>query len=260
MIVSPITAPHDNKTTMGSVKTYIPEGMWYDFFNHRRYKGEKVMTLFRDIYEMPVLVKSGGIIPMAVLKSVNDVENPQDMKIKVFAGSDNAFDLYEDDGRTNSYTSGKYAITKMELNWSNNCKFTINAPEGDTSVVPESRNYQIEFVGIKNCQDITVWENGVEKSFDAIYSDGVLSVCVKDVRGKMEIQFNKTVELAENNLMESLLNIIEHLQNMPNATKDVMYNHIKSCKTTSEIVNALIQLNLDEKVLLSLCEVLNCDS
>jgi hypothetical protein len=209
---------------------------------------------------MPVLVKSGGIIRMAVLKSVNDVENPQDMKIKVFAGSDNTFDLYEDDGRTNSYTSGKYAITKMELNWSNNCKFTINTPEGDTSVVPESRNYEIEFVGIKNCQDITVKENGVEKSFDSLYSDGVLTVSIEKVSGKLEIQFNKTVELAENNLMESLLNIIEHLQNMPNATKDVMYNHIKSCKTTSEIVNALIQLNLDEKVLLSLCEVLNSDA
>ena len=259
MIVSPITTPHDNKTTMGSVKTFIPEGVWYDLFNHRRYKGTKVMTLFRDMYEMPVLVKSGGIIPMAVLKSVNDIENPEDMRVKVFAGCNNTFELYEDDGRTNSYKFGKYAITKMEFNWSNNCNFIINAPVGDTTVVPENRNYEIEFIGIENCQDITVKENGIDKNFDVTYSDGVLAVNVKKVCGTLEIQFNQTVKIAQNNSMESLLRTIERFENVPNYTKDVIYEFINSSKTVSEIVNTLVQLNLDEKVLLALCEILNSD-
>ena len=259
MIVSPITTPHDNKTTMGSVETFIPQGIWYDFFNYRRYKGEKVMTLFRNMYEMPVLVKSGGIVPMAILKSVNDIDNPKDMKIKVFAGSSNAFELYEDDGRTNSYKLGQYAITKMELEWSDKCTFTINAPIGDTTVIPRNRNYVIEFIGIENSQEITVKENGVLKNFDAMYDKNVLTISAENVCNTLEIQFNQALKIAENNFQEDLLKIIEHLENIPNSVKHNIYGFINSGKTVPEIVNALIQLKLDEKVLLAICEVLNCD-
>lgn len=260
MIVSPITKPHDNKTTMGSVETFIPEGVWYDFFNHRRYKGGKVLTLFRDLYEMPVLVKSGGIIPMAMLKSVNDIENPEDMKIKVFAGSSNTFELYEDDGRTDSYQSGQYAITKMELDWSDKCTFTIHAPAGDTTIIPKNRNYVIELIGIEDCQDITVKENGIQKSFDSVYSKGVLTITVKNVCDTLEIKWNQAVKMNENNSEKDLLRIIEHLENFPNTTKDDIYGIIKSGKTVPEIINTLIQLHLDENILLALCEILNSDS
>ena len=87
--------------------------MWYDFFNHLRYQGGRTLTMYRDLYEMPVLVKSGGIIPMAKLSHINDIENPESMKIKVFAGSDNTFDLYEDDGVTNNFKNGNSVVTKV---------------------------------------------------------------------------------------------------------------------------------------------------
>ncbi len=261
MIVSPITSPHDKITTMGSVKTYIPEGEWYDFFNHRHYKGGKMMTLFRNLHEMPVLVKSGGIVPMAILKSVNDTNNPEDMKIKVFAGNSNTFEMYEDDGITNSYKSGKYAITKMELNWGDKCNFVINAPVGDTSVIPASRNYVIEFVGIEKC-GITVKENGAEKDFEVSYRNGVHTITVKGVSGTLDVQFNEPVQLVKKSIkdiMKELNVVIEHLENTPNFGKLVIYENIKNCQTTSEIINALIQLSLDEKVLLALSEILTSD-
>ena len=217
------------------------------------------MTLFRNMYEMPVLVKSGGIVPMAILKSVNDIDNPKDMKIKVFAGSSNSFELYEDDGRTNSYKLGQYAITKMELEWSDKCTFTINAPIGDTTVIPKNRNYVIEFIGIENSQEITVKENGVLKNFDAMYDKNVLTISAENVCNTLEIQFNQALKIAENNFQEDLLKIIEHLENIPHSVKHNIYAFINSDKTVPEIVNALIQLKLDEKVLLAICEVLNCD-
>ncbi len=259
MIVSPITSAHDTKTTMGSVKTYIPEGVWYDFFNNRRYSGEKIITMFRDMYEMPVLVKSGGIIPMAVLKNVNDIDNPKDMKIKVYAGNSNTFDLYEDDGRTDAFNSGKYAITKMKFEWNDNCTFTISAPEGDTTVIPKSRNYTVEFIGVENCKDITVKENGIEKNFYISYNKGVHSITVKDVSATLEICFNGILKLVENNRTDDLFEIIEHLEYIPNDIKNEIYDIIKSDKTPGEITATLIQLNLDEKVLLALCEILNSD-
>lgn len=62
MIVSPVTAKADGVTQMGCADTYIPDGIWFDFFNGRRYNGGQCYNIYRDIYTMPVLVKAGGII------------------------------------------------------------------------------------------------------------------------------------------------------------------------------------------------------
>lgn len=257
MIVSPITSPCDSKTRMGSVKTYIPDGIWYDFFNNRRYSGGKVMTLFRDMYEMPVLVEGGGIIPMANLKNVNDIENPADMKIKVFTGESNTFELYEDDGNTDAYKSGKYAITKMRLEWGEKPIFTIDAPKGDLTVIPENRRYEIEFIGIANCEDITVTENGVEKNCENFYRDGILTVVADNVCGTLSVQFNSVVKISENRTWQELCGIIERIENVPNPLKDQIYNAMKKSTNSAELAGELVQLNIDEKVLLALCEIVN---
>ena len=115
MVVSPVVNPNLKTLMMGEAKVYLPDGVWYDFFDNTCYVGGRTLSCFRDIYSMPVFVKAGGIIPMTKLTHINDVENPQNMKIKVFAGADNEFELYEDDGETYDYEKGKFAITKMEL-------------------------------------------------------------------------------------------------------------------------------------------------
>ena len=257
MIVSPITSPCDSKTRMGNVKTYIPDGIWYDFFNNRRYNGGKVMTLFRDMYEMPVLVKGGGIVPMANLKKVNDIENPVDMKIKVFAGESNTFELYEDDGNTDAYKSGKYSITKMILEWGEKPVFTIDAPKGDLSIIPESRRYEIEFIGIANCEDIVITENGTEKKCEIFYGDRMLTVVADNVCGTLSIQFNSDIKMSENKIWQELCGIIEKFENVPNCLKDQIYNTMKKSTSFAELTGNLVQLNLDEKVLLALCEIIN---
>ena len=147
-LVAPITQPHDKETTMGSTKVFLPNGIWYDFFNHYKYSGNRTITMYRNLYEMPVLVKAGGIIPMAKLTHVNDVENPQNMKIKVFSGDNNTFTLYEDDGISNDYQTGHFVTTKFDLLWSNCPEFIIGKPTGDTSLATPNRNFDIEFIGL----------------------------------------------------------------------------------------------------------------
>ncbi len=259
MIVSPITSPHDEKTTMGSVKTYIPDGVWYDFFNNMRYNGGKTLTLFRDIYEMPVLVKSGGIIPMSTLTHVNDIENPESMKIKVFAGSSNSFELYEDDGNTSAYKNGEFAITKMELNWNEKPTFTINAPSGDVSVVPSKRTFEIEFIGIERNADITVTENNTQKDFAISYTDGILTVTVLDVCDTLCIQFNNQIKIYENNTYKRLFRLIERIEKVDNTKKETLLSLINKNNNPSRLLCDIMQLDIDEKVLLALSEIITAE-
>lgn len=260
MIVAPITSPHDDKTTMGSVKAYIPSGVWYDFFTNTKYGGDKVITLFRDLDNMPVLVKSGGIVPMAKLSHVNDTENPKSMKIKVFAGDNNIFELYEDDGNTTNYEKGHFAITKFELKWSDNPEFTINVPKGDVSVIPETRNFEIEFIGINNCDDITVTENGTNKPVVKTYSEGVLKLSVDDVDGTVKVMFNSLVSLYGGNKIQKLKHIIEKFEHIPNNTKDMIYELVNTNTDNSKLLCDLAQLELDKNIYLSLCELITSDN
>ena len=209
MLVSPITHPHDRETTLGHSDTYLPEGIWFDFFSGRRYKGGRTLSTYRDLYNMPVFVKAGGIIPMAKLTHVNDIENPEHMKIKVFAGASNVFELYEDDGLTTEFKNGKFAFTKFELDWSKKPVFTIYAPEGDTSVIPEKRSYEIEFIGATECKDISVTVDGKPADSLISYVDGVTIVESDKVKGEIVISFNAEVYEKANDIKSELISFLE---------------------------------------------------
>ena len=99
LIACPITRPMDKKAGAASFEAWLPAGKWFDLFNGRVYDGGRKLILWRGIEDIPVLAKAGGILPMAALEPYsNRIDNPEAMVVKVFPGSDGAFDLYEDDG------------------------------------------------------------------------------------------------------------------------------------------------------------------
>lgn len=193
MLVAPITRHSDSVTQMGSSLTYIPEGVWYDFFNGRRYAGGKELRLYRDLVEMPVLVKAGGIVPMAQ-NAGNDISNPKKLKVRVFAGADNSFGLYEDDGKTLEYQNGAFAITEFTLSHGEKPVFTVIPPKNKLPCVPQSRSYEIEFVGYSQCGRFCVFEDGKPKAAKVVEN----TVYVEDVSGKLEIAFAQAVDMPGN--------------------------------------------------------------
>ena len=258
MLLTPITSPCDDETKMGSVKSYLPDGIWYDFFNGLRYTGGRTVTMFRDIYEMPVLVKAGGINPMANLRHVNDIENPENIKIKVFAGAYNTFQLYEDDGTTKEYKNGAYAITKMTFKWAENAEFIISAPSGNTSVIPSNRNFKIDFIGVNSCSNITVTENGKKKDYTKHITGNATIILLENVCGEIKILLENTKE-ASNNTLERLYPIIERFEKIPNGMKVVIQNIIENNNSSDKIIRDLSQLDISKNVFLALTEIITAE-
>ena len=62
------------------------------------------------IESIPLLAKEGAIIPLAQNDEANDWKNPENMEILIYRGN-STFKQYEDDGETNSYQDGAFAIT-----------------------------------------------------------------------------------------------------------------------------------------------------
>jgi hypothetical protein len=164
LMVCPITSPADEVSGMGSVKAWIPKGIYTDLFTGKTYSGDRVTVLNRSLEECPVLAKPGAIVPLAVMEEgSNSVENPKVLELIVCPGGNNTYTIFEDDGNTDGYLHGKAFETVCTLNWDSKT-FCLEG-RGDLSVMPEKREYRITFRGFDR---FTPEGEGVEKvSYDA---------------------------------------------------------------------------------------------
>jgi len=144
LMVCPITSPADFVSKTAGVKAWLPEGIWTDFFTGRVYKGERVMVLNRSLDQYPVLARAGAIVPTAVDHS--SVGNPQKLEVFVFPGAANSYTMYEDDGISYEYENGKKYETTFTYD---EASFRISG-KGDSSLIPENRQYTVTFRGFEN--------------------------------------------------------------------------------------------------------------
>jgi alpha-D-xyloside xylohydrolase len=109
-LVAPVT---DQGVT--SREVYLPAGAdWYDYWTNRRYTGGQTVTVAAPIDQIPLFVRAGSIVPMGVQVPSTSVAQPLET-IRVYAGRDASFALYDDDGTTNAYRKG--AGTTRTLRW-----------------------------------------------------------------------------------------------------------------------------------------------
>ena len=107
-----------------------------------------MMDMYRDINTMPVFAKAGAVIPMTEeIDAVSTCGNPSSLPLKVYAGADGSFSLYEDDNETCDYEKGICAITEFEWKWDGEQRFVVHPVQGELSLVPEKRDYTIEIWG-----------------------------------------------------------------------------------------------------------------
>ncbi|MBR9912261.1 MAG: DUF5110 domain-containing protein [Gammaproteobacteria bacterium] len=110
--VSPITDP-----SVSQARFYLPDGVWFDFWNDQRYSGGRKITRDVDLSTLPVLVKAGAFVPM-VQQTVNAASYSSaqltlhyyhDASVRRASGQ-----MYEDDGETyQAYEQGKYELLEF---------------------------------------------------------------------------------------------------------------------------------------------------
>jgi alpha-D-xyloside xylohydrolase len=99
-----------------TVEVYLPRGGdWYDFKTHQRLAGGGTVEVDAPIGHLPIYARAGAIIPMTP-GIQRAQERAEQIEIKVFAGADGAFSLYDDEGDGHGYQSDAFA--KTPLRWS----------------------------------------------------------------------------------------------------------------------------------------------
>ena len=98
------------------------------------------MKLWRALDEYPVLAPAGAIVPLSEEPRADVL--PAEMTLRIFAGADGAFDLYEDDGES---IRSESARTVVRFSWETG-KLTLQAA-GALRLLPPSRTWHVEAIG-----------------------------------------------------------------------------------------------------------------
>jgi alpha-glucosidase (family GH31 glycosyl hydrolase) len=148
LIAAPFVEPKDADTRLSRQVVWLPEGDWYHFFTGEHYTGNSWHAVYGALKDIPLFAKAGAIVPLGAWDNIN---HPDDLHIHVFAGAYNSFTLYEDDGESTAYQNGHFCETMMTQQFdSQHLIFTIEAAQGNTSVIPAERQISLLIHGVTN--------------------------------------------------------------------------------------------------------------
>ena len=198
LIVSPITSQIDKISKAAKVSTWLPEGLWCDMFTGTVYEGGRMTDMWRTLDDMPVLMKSGAIVPMTDMSEYsNTVDNPNALEVLVFPAKNGHFTLWEDAGDTPEDKNENWAATELDYT---NGKFTVSKVNGNLSVIPEMRSWNIMFCSVENsAASVTIDGRTVEAetSYDESYNRLTVTVPVTEVTSNITVALDKVV-IADN--------------------------------------------------------------
>lgn len=186
------------------------------------------------------------------------ITNPQQLNIKIFAGADGSFTLYEDDNETCGYEKGINVLTDMEFKWNGTKQFVIGPSKGEISLIPSERGYELEFIGCTNgkaavkCGDIEI---AAEQSYSE--PDNTIKIIIpkQSVTDKITVEFLEQLYLADNDVIRKAFEFLNQAE-IEFVLKERLYGLLKESESVLKTIAQLKSMNLEEGLLGALIELL----
>jgi alpha-glucosidase (family GH31 glycosyl hydrolase) len=116
LLAAPIVSPGTGTHFVASQSVWFPpKAVWYDIFTNEKYDGGQTVSIEKDIYSTPLFVKGGTPLPMQPYTQRASAI-PDTIVVRCYpgrVGETGTYELYEDDGISNDYLTGRYVLTKM---------------------------------------------------------------------------------------------------------------------------------------------------
>lgn len=259
LIVAPITSPRMAGLNRAKETVWLPEGTYIDFFSGMIYEGGRMMDMYRGIDSLPVLAKAGGIVPMQDNTDAVSVEtNPAQLTLRIFAGADGSFVLYEDDNETCDYEKGICVTTEIELKWEGGQHITIHPAKGHTELIPEKRSYRVELSGCTE-SDVICRIDGKETAVRTNYNVETHCLGIElpetDVTKEAVLTFAEPLKLAQNDVVGKVYAFLDQAE-MRFDDKTAIYELVSSGKSPLVIIGRLQTMGLSEDLVKCLTELI----
>ena len=256
LMAAPVTSPRINGLNVAKVKVFLPQGLWFDFFTDMVYQGGRSLCMYRGIDKIPVLAKAGAIIPMTErFETARAMENPGELTVRVYPGADNAFTLYEDDNVSMGYREGACVTTQLRLDWAHR-RFTILPAQGDTSLIPADRSWNIELHRV-SAATAQVLVNGVGRKAAVLKNADTLTVSLTGIgpQDTVMILLPEDTQIASNPVAELLYTFLDQAE-IRFFTKDQIYRLAQEKKDDPLLlVSELQAMGVDEDLQKAVTEI-----
>ena len=226
------------------------------------YDGGRMIDLYRDLNSIPVLAKAGAILPFTdEISGVEATQNPLSFRLKVYAGANGVFELYEDDNETCDYEKGDCVKTKFEYQEGDKAEFIIHPSVGNLQLIPEKRSYVVELTGFRKAakDQVIVTIAGQEMkavtSYDNAKQAVVLQIPEISVCQEIRICIDKTYFQMENQVVETCFDFLNQAE-ISFVQKDKIYHLIQKEKRIPILIAELSTMGLEENLYGALMEII----
>jgi alpha-glucosidase (family GH31 glycosyl hydrolase) len=202
LIAAPFVDPADPKTGLARQVVWLPEGGWRHVFTGEYYEGGGWYAIYGALKDIPLFAKAGAILPMGATAGWGGIDNPNELHIHVFAGADNTFTLYEDDGDSHDYLADDFCQTTITQRWSGDqLDITINAAEGNTRLIPAGRSIYLHVHGVKAETAITAQIDGDTISPESTYDAQTETLLIQNIQQKTTSALNVRLQTEKDTLL-----------------------------------------------------------
>lgn len=262
LIVAPITTPRITKLNMAKVSVWLPEGIWYDIHTGMMYEGNRLMDMYRSLDSIPVLAKAGSILPFTdEISAVEACSNPKSLHIKVYAGDNGTFRLYEDDNETCDYEKNVSAVTSMVYTENDEAEFVIYPVEGEKTLLPVKRSYLVEFTGYKKAAVSSVYAtvDGEYLDIAVSYDEDKQAVLVKlpeiDVEQTLIIRIKNELQQKKNAVEKRVFDFLDQAE-IAYSLKDEIFAKLKTGRKANILLAEWNAMGIDADIYGILTELL----
>ena len=262
LMVAPITSPRIPGLNVAKVTAWLPEGTWYDVYTGMVYTGGRTLDLYRALDSIPVLAPAGAILPLTdEIAGTQAASNPASLRIKVFAGADGDFTLYEDDNTTQKYLDGVCVTTPMTYREGDGrAVFAVQPAQGALDLIPAKRSYTVELMGFADAAGAVEAKVGgaavsAKTSYDAFRR--VLTVTVENVPVETGVEIALGLEYRQmgNDTVERCFRFLDQAE-ISFELKDAVYRRITGEKRIHVLLGQLSAMELDRDLYAALLEIL----
>lgn len=139
-LVNPVTEPAATQRMV-----YLPNARWYDFWSGSAQQGGSMIAAATPIDKLPLFVRAGSVLPLGPEKEWSTQKSEDPMEVRVYAGADGDFTLYEDENDSYNYENGVHAT--IPFHWDDaKHTLTIGDRKGQFPGMLQSRTFRIVFV------------------------------------------------------------------------------------------------------------------
>ena len=160
LLVAPVVTPRSRVSLLSRTRAWLPAGRWTDVVTGAVYRGDRYVELHRPLESVPVLLRDGGILPLAGPDERDATRNPTVLEVLVAPGASGRLDLAEDpedDHDDQDVAPGDGPAATTPLAWDRDAReLRVGAVEGRADVVPTLREWTVTFLALLPGAEVTV--------------------------------------------------------------------------------------------------------